>query len=642
MEVQVENRRSFFMELLKKINIEVKKSAEVVVFVLVMLAKLMIFNYEVGVVYVTALDVVWMILVSIGVLILLGSLTLFFSKPVRFLLLIIMDAVLSFIILCDLNFFRYFGNFISISVLTYAYQVGSVKQGVSSLISPRDIVFIGDIIISILVLLVGVILSKVKLKSEKTALKSRITRVGLVFLVGLLLILLRIAELSTDDKQSWIFEHFRFVSSMNILSFHAYDIYEYAFNKYEGKPLSEKEKTDIKTWFAEHNKVNEKSNKYTGIAKGKNLIVIQVEALQQFVINKKINGQEITPNLNKLVKRSMYFDNYYYQVAQGNTSDAEFLSNTSLLPIEEGSVYFKYPTNKYKSLGGTLKEEGYSTTAFHGYKAGFWNRASMYPNIGIDKFVSEENLNKSDRVGFGISDKSFLNQTFDIIKTQQSPYFDFAITLSSHYPYDALKDYKGINVGKYDGMFIGNYIKSINYADAALGEFIDKLDKEGILDNSILALYGDHFAIDGGHANELGDFVGKDVSGEIEWTKLQKVPLIIHLPKDENKGKMSITGGELDLFPTLANLFGLNADNLLGTDLLGNNENLVIFRNKSFTDGQIYFSTLNNLVYDLKSGKVLDSNKYKNLIDQAQKKVYMSDTVIGKNLIPFLEGNTKK
>lgn len=642
MEVQVANKRRFFVELLKKVNIEVRNSAEVVVFVLVMLAKLMIFNYEIGVVYVTVMDVVGMILVSTGVLVLIASWTLFFPKPIRFFLLIIIDAVLSFIILCDLNFFRYFGNFISISVLSYAFQAGSVKQSVTSLMSSRDIVFIVDIVISILTLLVGVILSKVKLKNDKTPLRSRATKVGLVFSVGLLMILLRITELSAGDKQSWIFEHFRFVSSMNILSFHAYDVYEYAFNKYESKPLTEKEKMDINAWFSEHNKVNEKTNKYTGSAKGKNLMVVQVEALQQFVINKKINGQEITPNLNKLIKRSMYFDNYYYQVAQGNTSDAEFLSNTSFLPIEEGSVYFKYPTNKYKSLGGTLKAEGYSTIAFHGYKAGFWNRASMYPNMGIDKFVSEEKLNQSEKIGFGISDKSFLSQTFDIIKTQQSPYYNFIITLSSHYPYDALKDYKGINVGNYDGMFIGNYLKSINYADVALGEFIDKLDKEGILDNSVLALYGDHFAIDGGHANELSDFLGKDVSGEIEWTKLQKVPLIIHLPKDMNKGRISAIGGELDLFPTLANLFGLNKDNLLGTDLLGNNKNIVLFRNKSFTDGHIYFSTLNNLVYELKSGELLDSSKYKSLIEQAQKKVYMSDTVIAKNMIPFLEGKIKE
>lgn len=642
MEVQVANKRSFFSELFKQINIEVKKSAEVVVFVLVMLAKLMIFNYEVGVIYVTAMDVVYMILVSIGVLILFAGWTLFFSKPIRFFLLIVLDAILSFIILSDLNFFRYFGNFISISVLSYAYQVGSVKQSIASLISPRDIVYIADIIISIIALLIGVILSKIKLKSESVALKTRALKVGFIFLIGLLLILFRIAELSANDKQSWIFEHFRFVSSMNILSFHTYDLYQYVFNKYENKPLTEKEKQDIKAWFVENNRVNENPNKFTGIAKGKNLIIIQVEALQQFVINKKINGQEITPNLNKLIKRSMYFDNYYYQVAQGNTSDAEFLSNTSLLPIEEGSVYFKYPTNKYKSLGGTLKSEGYSTTAFHGYKAGFWNRASMYPNMGIDKFVSEESLNKSEKIGFGISDKSFLNQTFNIIKTQQSPYYDFVITLSSHYPFDALSSYNGIKVGKYDGMFIGNYLKSINYTDAALGEFIDKLDKQGILDNSVLVLYGDHFAVDGGHSNELSDFLGKDVSGELEWTKLQKVPLIIHLPKDANNGKISSTGGELDLFPTLANLFGLNRDYLLGTDLLGNNKNIVIFRNKSFTDGQIYFSTLNNLVYNLKTGKILDSNKYTKLIEQSQKKVYISDTVIMKNLMPFLEGKMQK
>ncbi|WDC83692.1 hypothetical protein PL321_14080 [Caloramator sp. mosi_1] len=84
--------------------------------------------------------------------------------------------------------------------------------------------------------------------------------------------------------------------------------------------------------------------------KGKNLIVVQLEAFQGFLLNKKIDGIEITPNLNKLAKESLVFDNCFYQTAYGGTSDAEFLMNNSLLPIREGAVYYQYAGNNYEAL----------------------------------------------------------------------------------------------------------------------------------------------------------------------------------------------------------------------------------------------------------------------------------------------------
>ncbi len=135
--------------------------------------------------------------------------------------------------------------------------------------------------------------------------------------------------------------------------------------------------------------------KYTGIGKGKNLIVIQVEALQNFVINHYYHGQEITPNLNKLIREqgSLYFDRYYQLIGRGgNTSDAEFVSNNSLYPSMDEPTYSQYEGNTFYGLPWVLRENGYTVWAFHGYEKEFWNRERAYVNQGFQRFISEEDL----------------------------------------------------------------------------------------------------------------------------------------------------------------------------------------------------------------------------------------------------------
>ena len=153
-------------------------------------------------------------------------------------------------------------------------------------------------------------------------------------------------------------------------------------------------------------------------------------------------------------------------------------------------------TKDYLAKNMTLL--GYYTAALHGYKEGFWNRSVMYKAESFDDFYGESSYNIDDNVGMGLSDKSFLNQSLTKLKNFKQPYFSFLITLSSHYPYDDAKDYGKygkFDAGEYANTFMGNYLEGIHYTDAQLGMFLDELQKEGILDNSIIVLYGDHFAI---------------------------------------------------------------------------------------------------------------------------------------------------
>ncbi len=162
--------------------------------------------------------------------------------------------------------------------------------------------------------------------------------------------------------------------------------------------------------------------KYTGIGKGKNLIVIQVEALQNFVINLHYDGQEITPNLNRLIQEqgTLYFDKYFQLIGRGNTADAEFVSNNSLYPSMDEPTYSQYEGNTFYGLPWVLRDNGYTAWVFHGYEKEFWNRERAYPNQGFQRFISEEDFDLVETIGFGISDEEFYKQSINYLKELDS------------------------------------------------------------------------------------------------------------------------------------------------------------------------------------------------------------------------------
>ncbi|MFP3338857.1 LTA synthase family protein, partial [Micrococcus sp. SIMBA_131] len=123
-----------------------------------------------------------------------------------------------------------------------------------------------------------------------------------------------------------------------------------------------------------------------GMGENKNLVIVQGESLNDFVIGLKVNGEEITPNLNELIQKSHYFTNIYTQIGKGNTSDAEFIVNNSLFPAEKESGYSAYENAAFQSLPILLNEEAYRTSVAHGNDPDFWNRKAAYPAQGFDEF----------------------------------------------------------------------------------------------------------------------------------------------------------------------------------------------------------------------------------------------------------------
>lgn len=563
------------------------------------------------------------------------SFSVLFKNNRRLRFLLIINILISLLLIADLMYFRYFKDVITVAAMKNAKLLKGVSSSVGSLFDFKDLLYLADSLI-----LFPLIRSyKKNNKVRKKVFVSKFAVFALMFTLGILIDAKSVYAVSKEQPTllSAMSNRIYLTKLIGNLNFHAIDTYNYLSTKIKNsQSLSSEETTEIKT-FLKQNNASPGTN-LKGAGEGKNLIVIQVEAMQQFVINSKVNGQEITPNLNKWINKSLYFNNYFYQVAGGNTSDAEFMSNNSLYPAQSGAAYYSYSGNEFSSLAKELKDKDYYTAALHGYSEGFWNRNVMYKSEKFDDFYGEHSFNVDENIGLGLSDKSFLNQSFDKMKSFKQPYYSFLITLSSHYPYNDEKGYGDFNVGTYDGTLMGNYLKGMHYTDEQLGSFLDKLDQEGITKNSIIVIYGDHFGIPKDNIDELYKFENVSNASDLQWYEYQKVPLIIHFPDDANKGINSTYSGQMDLYPTLANMFNLPNEYMFGKDILNSNSGKVLFRNGSFTDGKVFYVSWTNSYYDIKSGKkVEETEALAKEKDEFTKELLYSDEMLNHNLIKSFE-----
>lgn len=572
--------------------------------------------------------------IIVAICIFLTSWTMIISERRQIRALLIVDVIVSIIILSDKVYFRYYNAPISISVLYQIGLVSSVFESVKALFRTSDIFYILDILVfEILVLYIRVKRPNIFTNDFRKLLLTRILLFSISILISFTLAFYKIDQIisSNSGLLTSVFNNNYIEYEMGILAFHFVDSYKYVNENILGKSkMTSEDLNDVNQYF--NNKANTLKPQFYGEQKGKNIIILQVEALQAFVINREFNGREITPNLNKLIKESTYYNNFYTQAAGGNTSDAEFLTNNSLFPAKEGAVYFKYPMNEFNSLPKILSKQGYFTAAMHGYSPEFWNRQVMYKSLGFDKFYYNKDYKIVKTLGMGIGDKEFLAQSLDKLLTLPHPFYSFLISLTSHYPFNALEGNNDFDVKDYKNTLLGNYLKSINYTDAAIGEFIQGLKQKGLYDSSILIIYGDHDAIDLNHYNELQSFLNED-KDTVLLHENRRIPLIIHTPGLQQGKQIESIGGEIDTLPTLLNLLGINDKYSMGSDLNNSNNNIVIFRDGSFIEKNYRYFSNENKMFNVPGNKSAGAEDFKQSIKNVTDILKISDEVMTNNLL---------
>lgn len=538
------------------------------------------------------------------------------------------NVTLSLILYANVVFYRFFNDFITVPVLFQTNNVGDLGSSVGEMTSLKDIVFFIDVI------LIGAYLWWKR--DEKLEVSKKEKR-GLLFLaICVFLLNIGLAEIERPQLLTRTFDRKMLVKNIGLLNYHVYDILMNSKTKVQKAFADGSKLVEIQN-YVNANRVNG-SEEMKGIAKGKNVIVVSMESLQNFVINNKVAGHEITPFLNQLIKESYYFPNFYHQTGQGKTSDSEFLLENSLYPLPSGAVFFTHAQNTYDALPKILRENGYETAVFHANNKSFWNRDVMYESLKYKHFYHQDyfDVNKENSIGWGLKDDAMFEQSIKYVKSLKQPFYIKYITLTNHFPFTLEKKDEYIPEWTSDDGTVNRYFTTVRFMDESLKKFFDLLKKEGIYQNSIIILYGDHYGISENHNKAMSEYLGKEIT-PFETVQLQRVPLIIHIPGQ--KGAIIDTvGGQIDLKPTILNLLGIDTKDkfMFGHDLFSKErKDFVVLRDGSFVTKDYVYTR--ETCYDKKTGIAVDKKLCEPYQDKAKKELEYSDKVIYGDLLRFLK-----
>jgi lipoteichoic acid synthase len=481
---------------------------------------------------------------------------------------LIANLLFTAIFFAVIMYYKYYGVIVTYHALQQVNQVTAVKNSVFSLMDPYFLFIFVDIII------IGIFLfRKNKAITWKKVCASKLPKriVLSMFIASVSLTVFNImpnrASMSEITK----------AEQMGILNYEAYTIF--AKDKQEIVDADEITQTAIN----ELKGIQPPANPlYYGAAKGKNVIMIQMESFQEFLIDLKIDGQEITPVLNQLAKGNFYFPNMYQQVGQGNTSDAEFVVNTSYYIPPRGAATQTYANKELPSLPKLLKDQGYVSTTFHTNVVEFWNRREMYDALGFDRYYDQKFFGEEDTVFFGPSDEVLYKKTaaeLQKMNQDENPFYAHVISMTAHHPYTIPEEKLRMTLPeRYEKTMVGDYIRSQNYADYTLGLFIEELKASGVWEDSIIVLYGDHlglpiYSLDRDDKELMNEIYGH----EYGYADMINIPMIIAAPEVTSPQVFEQVGGQVDILPTLMNLMGISLDDYIhfGQDLLNQTNNLL-------------------------------------------------------------------
>ncbi|WP_299088474.1 LTA synthase family protein [uncultured Metabacillus sp.] len=559
------------------------------------------------------------------------GLALFFKGKKSYVWMIIIDLLLSFLLYANIVYYRFFSDFITLPTLTQTGNAGDLGQSIEALLKPYDVLyFLDTIILVVLVLMKAVKPAPIKMK--KRALVMVFSAAVAFFAVNLSL-----AEADRPQLLTRTFDRNYIVKYLGMYNFTIYDAVKSTNASAQRAMADSDDITEVTNYtnaiYAEPNP------KYFGVAKDRNVIYIHLESLQEFIIDYKLNGEEVTPFLNSMTrdKNTFYFDNFFHQTGQGKTADAEFMLENSLFGLPQGSAFSTKGRNTYQAAPAILGQNGYTSAVFHGNTKTFWNRNEIYKSLGFDKFfdLSYYTAKEGDIVNYGLMDKPFFEQSIPMLKSLKQPFYTKFITLTNHFPYPIDQDLATIEKHTTGDKSVDNYFQTARYLDEAIKQFFSDLKASGLYENSIIVMYGDHYGISDNHNKAMSTVLGKEV-GDFENAQLQRVPLFIHIPGVEG-GTMHQYGGQIDLMPTLLHLLGIETKGYvqLGTDLLSeDHQEVVPFRNGDFVTENV--AGINGKYYDTQTGEQVEVNEEIKKYDQiTQMKLKISDKIVNQDLLRF-------
>ncbi|EEF67299.1 LTA synthase family protein, partial [Holdemania filiformis] len=548
------------------------------------------------------------IFVNIFIAILLSSFMFLMGRKMRLTYGIILISTMALLCFCQNLHYNYFSTFFSFSkasILKEFFQVKNEATGKLTL----------DLFGYFLPLIPFILVNLFKGKQYKYNYILRISITSFLCILSIACLFLTFSNypenIKKSESDSYLYHTlYNKVRAVDRLGLYSYTIKDAQLTLNHKIENTDEQKTMIDLYIEEHGYVSE-PNDYTGIFKGKNLILILCESLSTIVID-----EELTPTLYMMKTQGINFDNHYAPVYQSATADSEFISLTSQIPsIDNGPLAYDFYENTFPSaLPQLFREIGYSANSFHSFKKEFYNRETLHYTYGFTYLYDWVDLNLEKRPEFveaynWIHDRELFTKALEATNENATePFFDFFISVSGHVPY--VRERYELEYDLWQTIVLHGeagetystealcYLAAQKTLDSGLEILIEDLTKTGQLENTVIAVYGDHYPY--GLTKSATKELFTDLKNDYE---IYKVPFIIWTPSLENSTTIETVTSTYDIMPTLCNLFDINLNGHLitGRDALSDKEGLVIFEDRSWLNDRAYYNATKGTVIKLDS-----------------------------------------
>ncbi len=329
---------------------------------------------------------------------------------------------------------------------------------------------------------------------------------------------------------------------------------------------------------------------WLGRAAGANILMIQVEALNAWVLDADVGGEPVAPFLRSLAGRGLDFTGVFDGTHLGRSSDADYLALVSQYPTERDAVAMARPLQEVVALPGVLGERGYAALAVHAHVPGFWNARARRERYGFQEQLFGADLGPGESLGFGLVDAEMFRRAAPAVAVLPRPWMAWLVTLTMHGPHvEVPASFPRLPLGELEGTPLGHYLRKVRHTDDALRDFLSTLDTGGVLDSTLVVIYGDHtdlYGMDMGWVERSAGVEG--LPTDVRRLFLDRVALIVVPPhtgasadepgasgpdpdaSDPGGLVVPAAGSLLDVAPTVLHLLGVERSRpFMGRSLLG-------------------------------------------------------------------------
>jgi len=579
-----------------------------------------------------------LIINPLSFLLFIYGISLFFkTAKVRNRYIIGTSLILSVVLYGNVAFYRFYNDFITLPVLFQTSNFGDLGSSAAAIINWFDFLYFADVILLLAFMKLMPVLK------EQFTVRKDVRRAYFVMAVAMLFLNLGLSETERPQLLTRSFDRELLVKNIGTYNYHLYDLYIQSKSSAQRALADGSELVEVNNYV----RANQASpnEELFGKYADRNVILVSMESLQNFVINNEMNGEVVTPFLNSLTNdpNTYYFSDFYHQTGLGKTSDSEFIVENSLFGLGRGAVFFTHGENTYNSMSEKLGENGYYTSVMHPNNKSFWNRDRIYQSFNIDKFydIDSYTVGEGEAVNWGMKDIPFFKQSAALMSEMPQPFYTRMITLTNHYPFYLDEEDKYINEYTSNSGTLNRYFQTVRYMDESIKLFFEDLKEQGLYENSIIVLYGDHYGISENHNKAMAMYLNKEEITPYDSALLQSVPLFIHIPGANDGGEITQAAGQVDLRPTILHLLGIETskDMQLGADLFSEeHEGFVIFRDGRFVTDEFVYA--NETCYDRATGESTDIAACQPYIDRATIELENSDSIINGDLLRFYDQHT--